>query len=245
MALAFARPEHQRAPMNIVTPGAPLKLIWNNPDGPSGGGGGGGKDRVQPARRAAVVGRDLVDAPVNPPPAIRDARLISTEPRDAPVLAAVNMGASLQLHPGVIDERAQVTTDSQGPGSTAGAGSGERGGNGNDVGRGIGPGRDAGIDGGVFRVGNGVTAPRLIYSRPPVYTNDAMRARISGTVLLECIVEPDGTVRQLKILRSLDPVYGLDEQAIKAVRAWRFAPATRHGEPVAVVVTVETAFTIH
>jgi hypothetical protein len=61
-------------------------------------------------------------------------------------------------------------------------------------------------------LGNGVSSPRLIYSRQPVYTAAAMQARISGRVLLECVVERDGRVGRVRILRSLDAVHGLDER---------------------------------
>jgi protein TonB len=71
-----------------------------------------------------------------------------------------------------------------------------------------------------------------------------MRAKIQGTVLLECIVMPDGTVGQVRVLRSLDPTFGLDQEAIKAARSWRFKPGVRYGEAVAVLVTIEMAFTL-
>jgi TonB family protein len=58
-----------------------------------------------------------------------------------------------------------------------------------------------------------------------------MRARIQGEVELSAIVRPDGTVTDLRISRSLDHVFGLDGQAIKAARQWRFKPATRFGQP--------------
>ena len=64
----------------------------------------------------------------------------------------------------------------------------------------------------------------------PQYTSDAMRAKVQGTVLLECVVRPDGTVGDVQILRSLDATFGLDQEAIKAAKQWRFAPGTRLGE---------------
>ncbi|HMZ30326.1 MAG TPA: biotin--[acetyl-CoA-carboxylase] ligase [Thauera aminoaromatica] len=60
----------------------------------------------------------------------------------------------------------------------------------------------------------------------PVYTSDAMRAKVQGKVLLQCVVRPDGSATDIQILRSLDPVFGLDQEAIKAARQWRFAPGT-------------------
>jgi protein TonB len=86
--------------------------------------------------------------------------------------------------------------------------------------------------------------PRLIREVKPQYTADAMRAKIQGTVLLECVILPDGTVGRVEVVRSLDPTFGLDQEAIKAARQWRFVPGTRFGEPVAVLVTIELTFTL-
>ena len=71
-----------------------------------------------------------------------------------------------------------------------------------------------------------------------------MRAKVQGTVLLECVVQPDGTVGDVQVVRSLDSTFGLDQEAIKAAKQWRFAPGTRLGEPVSVLVTIELTFTL-
>jgi protein TonB len=71
-----------------------------------------------------------------------------------------------------------------------------------------------------------------------------MRAKVQGTVLLQCVVRPDGSVTDIQVLRSLDSVFGLDQEAIKAARQWRFAPGTRMGAPVAVQITIELTFTL-
>jgi protein TonB len=77
----------------------------------------------------------------------------------------------------------------------------------------------------------------------PQYTLEAMRAKIQGTVLLDCVVKADGTVGDVEVLRSLDKT-GLDQEAIRAARAWQFEPGTRNGEPVPVLVTIELTFTL-
>ena len=136
------------------------------------------------------------------------------------------------------------TSDSLGLGRGGGAGTG--------VGTGIGPGRGSGLGdgygggtgGGAYRPGNGVETPRLIREVKPQYTAQAMRAKIQGEVLLECVVLPDGSVGTIKVARSLDSSFGLDQEAIKAARQWRFAPGTRLGEPVPVLVTIAIAFTL-
>jgi protein TonB len=73
---------------------------------------------------------------------------------------------------------------------------------------------------------------------------DAMRAKIQGSVLIEVLVHPDGGVSDVHVVRSLDPTFGLDQQAVAAARKWRFAPGTRAGEPVPVRMTIELVFTL-
>jgi protein TonB len=89
-----------------------------------------------------------------------------------------------------------------------------------------------------------VTLPRIVREVKPAYTSDAMRAKVQGTVLLQCVVRPDGSVTDIQVLRSLDSVFGLDEEAIKAARQWRFAPGTRMGQAVPVQITIELTFTL-
>ena len=90
----------------------------------------------------------------------------------------------------------------------------------------------------------GVVAPRVISSVQPSYTEAAMRARIEGTVVLGAVVQTDGTVAAITIVRSLDSTNGLDEQAINALKQWKFEPGTLKGKPVAVRVRVEMEFNL-
>jgi TonB family protein len=55
---------------------------------------------------------------------------------------------------------------------------------------------------------------------------------------------PDGSVGEVKVTRSLDPIFGLDQEAIKAAKQWKFMPGTRFGQPVPVLVTIELSFTL-
>ena len=96
----------------------------------------------------------------------------------------------------------------------------------------------------VFRAGTDIVNPRLIREVRPQYTAEALRAKITGTVYLEMVVLADGTVGNVRITRSLDPVFGLDEEAVKAARQWLFEPGTRFGEPVAVQVNLALDFNL-
>ena len=86
--------------------------------------------------------------------------------------------------------------------------------------------------------------PRVTRERKPAYTREAMKAGVQGTVELELVVQADGTVGDVKVLKSLDRTSGLDEQAVKAAKEWRFSPGTKDGKPVPVVVQVELTFTL-
>ncbi len=152
--------------------------------------------------------------------------------------------AATESLPGAIEAPPGPPTLSQGSGSGGGAGTGTGSGVGPGQGSGLGPGTGGGTGGGNYRPGNGVTVPRVLREVKPQYTSDAMRAKVQGVVLLECVVRPDGSVGDVQILRSLDGVFGLDQEAIKAAKQWRFAPGTRLGEPVPVLVTIELQFTL-
>ena len=62
---------------------------------------------------------------------------------------------------------------------------------------------------------------------------------------VEAIVGTDGTVGDVRVVESLDQVYGLDEQAVAAVKEWRFEAGTLNGEPVPVQVTLMLEFRLH
>jgi TonB family protein len=96
----------------------------------------------------------------------------------------------------------------------------------------------------VYKPGNGVTLPVVTKKVNAVYTQQAMDARIEGTVGLEVVVKSDGMVGDVKISRSLDPTYGLDDQAVTAMKQWQFKPGTKDGKPVAVQVDVMINFTL-
>ena len=72
-----------------------------------------------------------------------------------------------------------------------------------------------------------------------------MRSKVQGRVELEVVVEADGTVGDVVVVRSLDTQFGLDASAIDAAKRWRFEPATLNGQPVAAAVTLEMEFAIH
>ena len=98
---------------------------------------------------------------------------------------------------------------------------------------------------GVVNVGAGISSPKPVSTQAkPRYTADAMRARITGKVVMAATVQPDGTVGDVQVLQSLDPKYGLDASAVETAQGWRFTPGTRDGAPVAVRVIIEFDFNL-
>ena len=133
--------------------------------------------------------------------------------------------------------------ESNGTGSGGGIGSGAGGGVGSGHGPGVGPGFGGGFGGGAYHVGGGVTAPRAIFRPDPEYSEEARKAKYQGTVVLECVVGPDGRVHAAKVSRSLG--MGLDEKAIEAVKNWKFEPARKDGQAVSVLVSIEVNFRLY
>ncbi len=127
------------------------------------------------------------------------------------------------------DPLAQVGPSSNGPGRGGSIGDGDGDKPGNQRGK-----------GGVFTIGGGVTAPRLVSKTDPEYSEDARRAKYQGEVQLRVVVDENGNVRQIEISRTLG--LGLDEKAVEAVRKWRFQPGRRDGKPVPVWAIVEVNF---
>lgn len=236
-----------RPPSDPVLPEQPnANIIWLSQQGPGGGGGGGGNRMKEPPRPAEIPGKDKITVPVIKPPKLEAPQQAKVEPNPVEqlMIPAKSLADAEDSLPGAIEAPPGPPTVSLGSGSGGGAGTGTGTGIGSGTGSGLGPGSGGGTGGGVFRPGTGVTLPRLLREVKPQYTSDAMRAKVQGVVLLECVVRADGSVGDVQVIRSLDSTFGLDQEAVKAARQWRFAPGTRLGEPVAVLVTIELTFTL-
>jgi protein TonB len=213
-------------------------VIMTPQPGPGGGGGGRPEPKPEPPKKAEIVQQKPVE--VKPIP----------KPSDVPI---PDLNVPFQTPSATTTVAGAVSMDANGLGIPGG---GRGTGIGTGTGSGIGPGTGGGTGGGVYQPGNGITDPVLIHEVKPNYTGDAMRAKLQGVVEMDAVVNPDGTVDSgsLKITRSLDATFGLDEEAKKAVRQWRFRPAmcTRQdgcngiarGQAVKVLVSVELTFTL-
>jgi TonB family protein len=88
--------------------------------------------------------------------------------------------------------------------------------------------------------GSGVKAPKPKYTPEPDFSEIAKYEENQGTVVVNVIVGTDGNVHNVRLLRPLG--MGLDENAQSTVQTWRFQPAIRNGQPVAVEMNIEIAF---
>jgi len=93
---------------------------------------------------------------------------------------------------------------------------------------------------GPIRVGGDVKAPNKISAPNPQYTEIARKARISGVVIVEAIIDKTGNVTNVKVLKGLP--MGLDQAAADAVKKWKFEPATLNGKPVSVIYNLTVNF---
>lgn len=201
-----------------------------------GGGGGGDRDKLQASKGALPkLSRQQITPPVV---VVRNDNPKLAVPPEV-VVPQMNLP---QVGP-MGDPLSHITLASNGTGAGGGIGSGSGGGVGSGRGPGVGPGWGGGIGGGAYRVGGGVSAPRALYAPDPEYSEEARKAKWQGTVVLWVIVGPDGRPRDIRIQRSLG--MGLDEKAIEAVRQWKFDPAKKDGQPVAVQINVEVNFRLY
>ncbi|MDI1428772.1 TonB family protein [Polyangium sorediatum] len=76
-----------------------------------------------------------------------------------------------------------------------------------------------------------MSQPKRIGGRDPVYTREALQARVEGMALLQCEITATGATRDCRLLKSLPH---MDAELLAAARTWRFSPATQGGEPIAV-----------
>jgi protein TonB len=248
--------EETRAPKDttLQEPIQVPRLVFLPGSLPKGGGGGGGGNRQPgPIRHAESIGKDAITLRIAPKPsvlpALKDIESVELKPDSLPHAA---VGLLLDAKPLASGTTEQIGLPeggvgfgtSTGPGSGGGVGDGVGTGIGSGQGPGFGPGSGGGTGGGVYHAGGSVTAPRLLMQVQPMYTPEALSHRIQGSVVLELVVTREGRPSAIRVLRSLDR-RGLDEEAIKAVQQWRFAPGRlADTTPVDVLVSVIIDFSI-
>jgi protein TonB len=217
------------ATMLVETPPIEYKVVFLPEVGP--GGGGGGSPAPAPPKPVEVPKHkapDPIPVPVEVPKPV--------EPPPIPTLVA-----PIETNAAAIVQSSGTSTVSLAPYGGGGRGGGIGSGTGNGVGEGTG----GGFGGDAYRPGAGIENPTAVRQMQPKYTSDAMRAKIQGIVQVEAVVLENGTVGNVRILRSLDRNFGLDKEALIAARQWLFRPATRQGKAVPIIVIIELEFRLH
>lgn len=228
-------PAHDAVTPVSVRPYIPITAPGK--DAAGGGGGGGAHDLVEASKGHLPK---FADKQITPPQIIRnDAPKLPVEATI--VMPQVTLPDTNMPNVGV-PQSPQVSLASQGPGSNSGFGVGGHGGIGAGDGAGVGPGTGGDYGGGVMHPGAGVVPPVVIYSVEPEFSDEARRAKYQGVSVVSLIVDEHGNPTHLGIERSLG--MGLDEKAIEAVKQYRWRPATYHGHPVAVQMSVIVNFHI-
>lgn len=221
-----------------VTPIEHYDLTFVQVEGPGGGGGGGGNSSPEPPAKLEMK------AEIPKPAAIEIPKVETPPPPPPPLQAPVQTSAALMVPTsGVI--AGLSAAPSLGTGTGGGGGTGKGTGTGPGKGSGIGEGTGGGFGGGAYRPGTGAENPVIIRRVDPKYTPEAMRAKIQGIVELEAVVGVNGTITELRIHKSLDRGFGLDEEAMKVAREWLFRPARYQGKAVPMVVIIQMEFRLH
>jgi len=95
----------------------------------------------------------------------------------------------------------------------------------------------------IYHIGGDVSAPKLVYAPDPEFTERARRAKYQGVCVITTVVDAQGNPTQVQVVRHLG--MGLDKKAVEAVKQYRFTPAMRLGNPVAVKVNIEVNFRLY
>ena len=200
-----------------------------------GGGGGGGQHQIVPPTRGSLP-KIVAKTPVIP----LEAKKIETPKLLIQPTTTVQLPQDNAMPKLGVPHTQQVAMASQGSGSGSGFGFGLGGGLGSGHGTGQGPSSDRGFGGGVMSVGGGVSAPEVIHSVQPQFTAEARRENFQGVVAVQLIVDSQGFPQDVRVVRHLG--MGLDEEAIAAVKQYRFRPATYEGHSVAVQMIIDVNF---
>ena len=192
------------------------------------GGGGGQRGPTPVTKGTPPKFAETQIVPPNKPPQIEPK--IHIEPT-IEVQKDVKMASSL---PQIGIASSPLVGMSMGNGSGTGLGSGS--------GSGLGPGSGGNTGGGPKRIGGGVSAPVLIYSVEPEFSEEARKAKMAGNVMVNLWVDTQGNPSHVHVVQGVG--MGLNEKAVEAVKQYKFKPAMENGKPVLVELNVEVVFQI-
>ena len=196
-------------------------------------GGGGGQHDNMPAAKGRLPKFSLTQFtpplvhPIEHPQLPMTPTVLGNPQINLPNINAPNWG----------DPLGKTANDSMGNGNGMGVGNGN--------GNGVGPGQGYGTGGGAPSAGTGgYGTPACLYCPKPEYSDEAMKVKVQGVVVLSAIITADGRATDIHVSKGLG--LGLDEKAIEAVRTWRLTPARGpDGKPAAVRQTIELVFQLY
>lgn len=244
----------------------PPKMVYSHSGGgpgkekkPGGGGGGGGKEGVMKVPTSPDP-KFPNPKPAFVPNRIEDLKDTVDESKAITAIMNPKLAALLPKQYSTMDNlgliKGPTNLGGQGGGVGGGIGTGVGSGRGSGIGTGEGGGWGTGKGGGwgsgigpgggdeIYSAGAGIVAPEAYYKPEPRFTDEAIRRRISGVVLLLGVIRKDGRVDSLRVARGLG--YGLDEEAMTTVATkWKFRPAMKNGRAVDCYVTVEVDFNLY
>ncbi|HXH92725.1 MAG TPA: TonB family protein [Thermoanaerobaculia bacterium] len=87
-----------------------------------------------------------------------------------------------------------------------------------------------------------VKAPVVIHRVSPLYPRLALSAHMNGTVVVECIIDKTGRIRDARVLTSSSPMF--NQSAIEAVEQWQFAPGTLYGNKIDTIFDLTVTFKV-
>ena len=220
---------------------APADLVpYKSSIKPGGGGGGGGVHADSPAS----IGKLPPFARFQMlPPVVKVDDSTPILPVEPTLIGDPEIKLANFNYANYGDPNGVVGKPSGGPGDGGGIGDGHGTGVGPGKGPGFGPGEGGDTGGGIGYRGAGIgsiTQPILKFKTEPDYSEEARQARLQGTVRLQIEVDIHGLAQHIVVEHSLG--LGLDEQAIEAVKKWKFDPAKINGKPVVVMALVDVNF---
>jgi protein TonB len=194
-------------------------------------GGGGGQQGLTPVVKGQMP--KFAETQITPPkaPPMEEPKIKMPE-ATIEVQKDVKMANSTLPNLGM--PNSPLVGTSMGNGKGTGLGSG--------IGSGLGSGSGGNTGGGPMRVGGGVSAPTLIFSVDPEFSEEARKAKFMGVVTVNVWVDEHGNPSHVRVIRGAG--MGLDEKAVAAVKQYKFKPAMSGGKPVLVELNVEVNFQI-
>jgi len=207
----------------LVTPPPPMPVAKTTM------GGGGGQKGPTPATKGHLP--KFAETQITPPMKLEQPKVKMPAPT---IQVQTNLKMANNNMPNIGMPNSPLVGMSLGNGAGSGLGSGN--------GSGLGPGSGGNYGGGLKTVGGGVSSPMVIYKVDPEFSEEARKAKFMGVVLVNLIVDAQGRPQNVHVLRGVG--MGLDENAVAAVKQYRFKPAIENGKPVPVEMNVEVNFQI-